>query len=238
MIHALLLDLDDTLLLNDMELFAPHYFRALLAKVGPLCAPTAFSEAMNAGVRAMMANDGRVSNAEAFAETFFPRLDCARETLLPVLDAFYAHEFEALRIHTQPDPQARPLVELAFRRGYRVAIATQPMFPRTAIQARLRWANVGAEAFPYAFITSYEVMGACKPHPHYFATLIERLGCAPEECLMVGDSVESDMPARTLGLHTFWVNRRNQTPQPGLADAQGSLGDLIHLIESGGIDAL
>jgi HAD superfamily hydrolase (TIGR01549 family) len=186
----------------------------------------------------MMVNDGRRPNAEAFAETFFPRLECQRETLLPVLDAFYAHEFEDLRVHTQADPWARPLVELAFRRGYQVAVATQPMFPRTAILARLRWANVDADDFPYAYITSYEVMGACKPHPHYFRTLLERLGRAPQECLMVGDSLDSDMPARAQGLRTFWVNRRNPQAEPGLADVQGSLSDLYRLIESGGIDAL
>jgi len=238
MIRAILFDLDDTLLLNDMEVFGAHYFRALLAKVRPICDPTTFREALHAGMMAMMANDGRAVNADVFAGTFFPGVGCAREVLLPVLEAFYVHEFEALRIYTQPDPQARPLMELAFGQGYQVAITTQPMFPRSAILARLRWADVGAETFPYDFITSYEVMSACKPHPHYFQSVMERLGRAPGECLMVGDSIDSDMPARKLGLRTFWVNRRNETPDPSLADGQGNLGDLLHLIESGGIHAL
>jgi len=237
MIRAILFDLDDTLLLNDMSVFGPHYMAELLAKVQPLCEPTAFRMALNAGIKAMIANDGRATNADVFAEAFFPLLSCPREKLIPLLDEFYAHDFEVLRGDTQPDPYGRPLMEALFERGYLVAIATQPLFPRSAILARLRWADVPAETFPYHWVTSYEVMSACKPQPRFFLSLAERLGCAPAECLMVGDSLDADMPARTCGLLTFWVPRHQQT-HPDAADAQGSLGDLLQLVESGGVHAL
>jgi len=60
---------------------------------------------------------------------------------------------------------------------------------------------------------SYESMSACKPHPHFFSTLVRRVGCEPWECLMVGDSVEADMPARRVGCKTFWVDR-DPVPRP------------------------
>ena len=41
------IDLDDTLLLNDMSVFGPHYMAELLAKVQPLCEPTAFRMALD-----------------------------------------------------------------------------------------------------------------------------------------------------------------------------------------------
>jgi FMN phosphatase YigB (HAD superfamily) len=81
-------------------------------------------------------------------------------------------------------------------------------------------------------------MSACKPHPHYFSTILGLLGRAPEECLMVGDSVDSDMAAGKLGLKTFWVNRGKGSPSRTACDAQGSLSDLIALIETGGLDEL
>jgi len=134
---------------------------------------------------------------------------------------------------------ARAVVELAFSQGYRVAIATQPLFPRSAILARLRWAGVGAEEFAYAAITSYETMSACKPHSLFFNTLAQRVGCDPRECLMVGDSIGADMPARRVGCKTFWVDR-DPVPRPSAIvwDAAGSLADLYTLMQTGGIHEL
>lgn len=237
-IQALLFDLDDTLLINDMETFGQQYFKALMAKVQRFCSLQVFLPALEAATRAMWYNDGQDgTNAEVFAREFFGRVGCKPEELMPIFDEFYTREFEGLRQYTSVDPDARPLVQLAFACGYQVAIATQPMFPLSAIRARLRWAEVGAEEFPYDYITSYEVMSACKPHPHYFATLVERLGRRPEECLMVGDSVESDMAAGRYGLKTFWVMRAPQA-QVLTINAQGALRDLMMLIETGRINEL
>jgi len=237
---ALLLDLDDTLLINDMDLFGQHYFKALLAKMRKACPPQLFMESLEAGMRAMFYNDGtNGTNAEVFRQEFFPRIGRSPEELMPLFDDFYAKDFEALRQHTTVIPEARVLVDLAFRRGYQVAIATQPMFPLSAILARLRWANVSADEFHYHFITSYETMSACKPHPHYFTTVLERLGRKPEECLMVGDSADADMAAGKLGIKTFWVRRgRGAAPSAVACDAQGSLRDLITLFGTGGVDEL
>ena len=238
-VRALLLDLDDTLLINDFEAFLADYFPLLVAKMEAVCPPAQFMGALDAGMRAMLANDGSGgTNAEVFAERFFALLECPPERVMPLLDAFYTDDFELLREHVAPDADARPLVELAFDRGYQVAIATQPVFPLSAIRARLRWAGVGAEVFPYDFVVSYETMSACKPHPYFFQSLLARLGRQPDECLMVGDSLETDMPARLLRLKTFWVNRGQSQPEEVTWDAQGNLSDLIRLIETGEIDEL
>jgi len=239
-VRALLLDLDGTLLINDMEIFGRQYFRLLLDKFRHVCPSGLFAESLNIATGAMARNDGsNGTNAEVFWAEFLPRVGRQPEELMPLFDDFYAHDFETLRDCTARDPDARVLVKLAFERGYQVAIATQPMFPMAANLARLRWAGVGAEEFQYDFIASYEAMKACKPHPHYFAELLEHLGRSPEECLMVGDSLEADMPARRLGLKTFWVDRARAGRAPGrMFDARGGLGDLVQLIQTGRIDAL
>lgn len=238
--RALLLDLDDTLLVNDMEDFVPHYFEALLARVRSVCPPDLFLEALNAGTRAMWYNDGTDgTNAEVFGSEFFPRLGRKPEEIIPLLEEFYTHDFEALRRYTDVDPHARPLVTLAFEQGYQVVIATQPIFPLSAIHARLRWAGVGVELFDYDYVTSYETMSACKPHPHFFRTLLDHLGRTPDECLMVGDSITSDMAAGRFGLKTFWVDRGRLAEPPEIAcNARGTLHDLTMLLETGGIHEL
>jgi FMN phosphatase YigB (HAD superfamily) len=238
-IRALLLDLDDTLLINETDQFMAQYFRALLGYMRKVCDPQLLIEALQVGTRAMMDNDGTgATNAEVFRAEFLPRLDGAAGQVLLMLESFYSREFDGLRGTSQVDPAARTLVAWAFAHGYQVAVATQPLFPLAGIQARLRWADVPAEEFPYDLITSYEVMRACKPHPAYFQDVVARLGRVPEECLMVGDSFEADMPARTAGLRTFWVDR-GRRPRPPLvpADAWGSLADLLKLMQTGEMDA-
>lgn len=238
-IKAVLLDLDDTLLINDMGTFVPPYFRALLAKMQGVCPPGSFIEALNAGVRAMLENDGRgPTNAEVFARTFYPRLACPREDVEPLLEDFYRREFEDLAYLTEQDPAARQLVALLQELQIKMVVATQPIFPASAILARLRWANVSADEFHYELITSYEVMSACKPRRPYFETILGRIGCRASEVLMVGDSAEMDMPAQRMGMRTFWVDRGRGERSTVTCDAQGSLADLIELVNTGEIHGL
>jgi HAD superfamily hydrolase (TIGR01509 family) len=244
-IGALLFDLDDTLLINDVEPFLAYYYRALLTKMSDVCPPTIFLDALNAGTRAMFHNNGgNASNAEVFEKEFFLKLRtgggarCSRQEISALFDDFYQNEFEALRQYTAVDPQARRAVEWAFERGYQVAVITQPIFPRVAILSRLRWAEVSAEEFGYHFISSYEMLNACKPHPRFFFSVLQHLGREPDECLVVGDS-QADMAAGELGIKTFWVDRGRTPGAAGMVrDAEGNLADLIELVRTGGIDAL
>jgi FMN phosphatase YigB (HAD superfamily) len=239
-VRALLLDLDDTLLLNDADRFLSHYFRALVAKVQDVVSVGRFADALSVATRAMERNDGsNGTNAEVFTREFFRRVGRPPGELMPLFDDFYAHEFEELGVLTAVDPAARGLVEWAFEQGLQVAIATQPMFPRVAIETRLRWADVPCDEFPYHWVACYEEMHACKPHPHFFLEILEGLGRRPEECLMVGDSPDADMPARDLGLRTYLVDRGAYPDADDVpCDARGDLRHLLALLQTGGIDDL
>ena len=54
---TLLLDLDDTLLTNNMEAFLPAYFRALASYMTPHALPRDFIATLTASAGAMIAND-------------------------------------------------------------------------------------------------------------------------------------------------------------------------------------
>ncbi len=238
--RALLLDLDDTLLLNDADRFLSHYFRALVAKVQDVVPVGRFADALGLATRAMERNDGsNGTNAEVFERAFYARVGRGPDDLAPLFADFYAHEFEALGALTTVDPAARELVEWAFGQGLQVAIATQPMFPRVAVLSRLRWADVPYDEFPYHWMACYEEMHACKPHPRFFLEILEGLGRRPEECLMVGDSPDADMPARDLGLRTYFVDRGARADADDVAcDARGDLRRLLGFLQRGGIDDL
>jgi hypothetical protein len=117
----------------------------------------------------------------------------------------------------------------AFKAGYQVVIATSPLFPRRAIQERLRWAGVAD--FPYALITSMETSHFTKPHPEYFAEVLARVGARPAEALVVGNDWDADLtPAAKLGLPHFWVAASDSVPPANSAHPVG-IGPLEAFLE-------
>lgn len=75
----------------------------------------------------------------------------------------------------------------------------------------------GLESLFDCVIISAEV-GLAKPDPAIFQLALERLHCAPQHAVMVGDSWTADIvPAATLELHTIWLNRyAKPCPDPAL----------------------
>ncbi len=230
MLKALLLDLDGTLLENAMEVFVPAYLNALGTFLAGYVPPERLVPELLRATAAMDANDGTgPTNEEAFAAAFYPALGWERALLEPHIRRFYAEEFPKLRSLTRPAPEARALVGWAFGRGLQVAIATNPLFPRTAIEQRLQWAGVGADDFPYALVTTYETMHASKQHPAYYIEILGRLEREPGECLMVGDDWGWDvLPTTRLGLSAWWIAGpgEERPSEPASLLGQGSLAAL------------
>jgi len=258
MFKAILFDLDDTLLDNSMEAFIPAYFQALTRHVDHLVPPERLMSALMCGTQAMEANDGDgPTNEETFAAIFYPALGYERAALQPAFEQFYAEEFPKLRPLTQPVPDARPLVEWVFERGLQVVIATNPLFPRTAIEQRLEWADVPITEFDYTLVTSYEIMHATKAHPAYYREILARLHRQPGECLMVGDNWKRDIaPAASVGIPVYWIAGQDDAPLPlpshkaddgrgdlpphrgdkrGVLAGQGTLADLWEWAKAGGL---
>ncbi len=233
-LQAVLFDLDGTLLDNDMDVFLPRYFRAVGAAVSHILPPKEFLAHLLAATQVMLANDGRGTNEEVFAEVFYPLVGRSRAELAPLFERFYTQDFPALQATTRCRPAARLAVQAAFDLGYRVAIATNPLFPATAMRQRLAWA--GVEDFPYALVTTYENSRACKPNPLYSSQIAETLGCPSAACLMVGNGPD-DLAAALAGCRTYLVedgtpvSGRETAPEPTY---RGALSDLPRLLTAEG----
>jgi HAD superfamily hydrolase (TIGR01549 family) len=228
-IRAILFDLDGTLLSNDMNVFLPHYFGLLAAHVSPILPPERFMAHLMQAVEVMLANDGRATNEEVFAEAFYPLAGRSREEMEPLFVEFYETKFPSLEQYTQRKPEARQVVQLAFDLGYDVAIVTNPLFPATATEQRLAWAGVAD--FAYRLVTTYENSRAAKPNPLYFEQVLEALGHSPEASLVVGDE-DMDMVAAHLGCRTFLVRGprtelASSTPPPTYEGTLAEVGDLM-----------
>lgn len=229
--QAILIDLDGTLVDDSMETFLPAYFAALTKKLAHLIPPAKLIAQLQSSTRAaVMDHDPARTIAEKFTADFFPGIGHAPESLAPLFDDFYAREYPRLRSLVQVIPAARGVLEKTFQRGFQVVLATMPVFPRTAILQRLEWGGIAD--LPYTLITDYETMHASKPHAAYYREIAAMIGCAPAECVMVGNEIENDIaPANRAGMKTFWVTRDTQTDAP--ADWSGRLEDFARLLESG-----
>jgi FMN phosphatase YigB (HAD superfamily) len=229
--RAVLFDLDGTLLGNDIRSFLKPYFGLLVAHLQNLAPAEVIVNEVMAATQALMGNtDPTMTNQQVFLDRFLPAIGLTREVALPLFDAFYEDVFPKLRPYTQRLPAARPTVQAALDRGCKVAVATNPVFPLRAIQHRLEWAGVGD--LPFDLVTSYENMHACKPHAAYYREIAERLGCAAEDCLMVGNEPD-DMAAAAVGMSTFQVADGDGTSLPQ-AQNRGTLEDVRRIIEAAG----
>jgi len=233
---AILFDLDGTLIDDSMETFLPPYFAALTKKLAHLIAPEKLIAQLHASTRAMVANtDPTRTLAQVFADDFFPRVGVPRETLLPLFDDFYAREYRELRIYVNPIPEARVIVQRACALRLPVVIATMPVFPRVAVDQRLEWGKLAD--LEYALITSYENMSTSKPNPAYYREIAEKLGCAPADCVMVGNEAQNDiLPAKRVGMKTFWVTDSAFMATDVPSDWRGTLAEFGALLERGELD--
>ena len=237
-IRAILFDLDDTLLENNMDRFLKGYFSLLAPHMAQLVPPDKFMPALLASTRVMVENaDPAVTNQQAFSADFFPRVGRTMEEMMPAFDNFYATQFGQLRSLTRPRPEARAVVQSAFEAGLDVVIATNPLFPEAAIRQRMEWAGVAD--FPFKLVTSYEIVHASKPNPRYYAEIAGCLGRQPGECVMVGDDWSNDIaPAMQAGLHAYWLNQPARLPEGFNPRARGTLATFGRWLSEGKLDEL
>ena len=194
MTFTLLFDLDDTLLESNMAAFIPAYFQALSTALADRVEPEKMLAALMSGTRAMMANeDPALLLREVFDAQFFPNLGVDRSQIQPAIDRFYDVSFPALGSLTKKVPEAVHLVEWGLTQGYRVVIATNPLFPLKAVHHRLRWAGLPPEKYPFAIVTSYESFHFTKERLAYYPEVLAQLGWPEDPVVMVGDDLEREV---------------------------------------------
>ena len=242
MTPTLLIDLDETLLSSDMGNFLPAYLDAVGRHFDSYAPPEAVVPALLSATSRMIQNNRPDrSLKQVFDSAFYPAIHLKEADLRESVEAFYREVFPGLRQLTRAFSEAAEVVRAVAERGYTVAIATNPLFPRAAILQRLEWAGISPELPAIRLITSYEDFHFAKPNPAYYAEVLARLGWPEGPVVMVGDEYENDiLPARRLGLAAFWVDGAAQPPEDGAvpASGRGKLTDLIPWLDSAGPEAL
>lgn len=201
-ITTVLFDLDGTLLPMDQDVFVKDYFGRIAAKLAPQgYDPKKLVETIWRGTGAMVKNDGSKTNEEAFWELAVSVYGDRIVKDKHFFDEFYETEFDKIKAVCGYHPAAAEIVHSLKEKGYRVALATNPIFPARATQWRIQWAGLTPEDFER--YTTYENSRYCKPNPDYYWDILKQLDVSAEECLMVGNDVGEDMIARELGMQVF-----------------------------------
>ena len=83
----------------------------------------------------------------------------------------------------------------------------------TDMTVRMQYEKLERFGFaPYVkhIVTSQEA-GHEKPHPEFMALCVRKAGCAPEECVFVGDTFKKDvLGALDAGMHAVWYNAKGK----------------------------
>ncbi len=228
MIRTVLLDLDNTLLDNPIERFIPAYVDRLGNYMRDRHPKERFVEQLLLATKAMMESlDPAHTLEQTFEAAFYEPLGTTPEALREPIESFYREEYPKLRTLARRKAAAFELVQAAREAGLELVVATNPLFPRVAIEQRLAWAGLPVEDIPFALVTSSEEFHFGKPHLAYYAEILGRLGRSPDEAAMIGDDPEADLePARLLGMAAYHVDEDGELGASG-----GPLDGVMHWIE-------
>lgn len=198
--HTIFFDLDGTLLPLDMEAFLEGYHvRAHQSGVFDLIDKDVFGKA----VFAMLGNDGSKTNEACFYEALSRMADVDPVEVEAAFNHFYENGFGKLKQHTRTEEKIAQVIRLVQQKGYRLILATQPLFPRIATNQRIAWAGLSPDNFEY--ISYYDNSCYCKPNPKYFEHILDHIGATADDCYMVGNDVKDDMSAIGFGFEGFLV---------------------------------
>lgn len=202
--NTFLFDLDGTLLPMNQECFIDGYFKGVSSKLLPYGIDTkTMIGVIWEGTRAMIENDGRMYNNECFWNRATDILGEQIRDLECVFLDYYNNEFQNMRKSTQQNPLARHIINLLKDKGYRIILATNPLFPPIATHSRIYWAGLRPEDFE--LITTYDNCSYCKPNLDYYREIIKRQKLTERQCIMVGNDINDDMVARKLGMEVYLV---------------------------------
>jgi FMN phosphatase YigB (HAD superfamily) len=224
---TLLLDLDDTLLDTQISSFLRAFLDAWRDAVLDTMPPDRFIRAMLKSTDRMMLNNRPdCTLREVFLESFLPAIGMDEEQFLSIEDDFYKNVFPRLQALTKPKPQAIQFVDKALEQGAQIVIATNPVFPKTAIDQRLAWVGLPADRFPFQYVPSSEYFHFAKPNPAFFAELLYEIGWPDNPVVMVGDDYKLDiLPALQFGLPAYWINS-GKAPAENPANVPISSGEI------------
>ncbi|MFW5991588.1 MAG: HAD family hydrolase [Halanaerobiaceae bacterium] len=141
-------DLDGTLLPLDINEFIDNYFKLLTREFADVFDPVKFIESLMAATDKMINNNGEKLNSQVFIDCFFDLVQVEdRESIMCRFDDFYREVFPELKGDIEAGDIPFRLINYLRDKGFRLVLATNPVFPLEAIKERLRWTGIRPDHF-------------------------------------------------------------------------------------------
>lgn len=230
-IKAVLFDLDGTLLPMDLDAFIDGYFKIIrrVLKSENFTSDELFKGVYDS-VFEMFKNDGSMTNSEMFEKSLYKKFGDEYKDIIKQIDGIYTKEYLELRALCGFNSDVAPTIKTLHDAGYRIILATNPVFPMHAAIERLSW--TGADTSVFEYITCYENSRATKPSLTYYKNLIRDLNINPSDAIMVGNDTRDDMIAEEIGVDTFLVTDCliNRDGYDISRYKNGSLSDLVNYL--------
>lgn len=233
MIDTILFDLDGTLLPMHTEKFTERYFKELSEKLKDYFTAEEVTKYMWNATEYMINREEREkTNKEAFFEDFYKNVTHKEEILTPMLEDFYESDFNKVQEISEVSDEIVKAVEVLKQKGYNLVVASNPLFPKTAMINRIKWAGLDEEDF--MFITSFEEMHFSKPNLNFYKEILLIINKEPKDCLMVGNDIEEDMVVSKLGIKTYLINNfvRGDIDKSEYIDYIGDYSDFYKFVKN------
>ena len=213
-LKVILFDLDGTLLPMDQDVFVKAYF-GLLAKnlSNKGFEPQKLIESVWHGTGAMINNDGKTTNENVFWAQMAKIYGDNVVEKIPDFEQFYINDFPMVQKSCGFNKQSNDVIKFLKSKGYRLVLATNPIFPEIATRQRIKWAGLDIEDFE--LVTTYENSRFSKPNLNYYTDILAKINVDAKECMMVGNDVSEDMVTTKLGMKVFLltqdlINKNNE----------------------------
>lgn len=233
-LNTLLFDLDGTLLKLPMDTFLPVYMKDVASFINYEGGEEALIEALwTASLAVVKDGSSQKTNEDVFFDTFCSLVSSSKAEWRDLFTKYYQTSFPLLRRFASYDPFSLKIVQEAQKKRFLLVLATNPVFPKIAIAERLKWAGLSESDF--TLITCLENMHSCKPSPSYYREILQYIGRAPRQCLMVGNDTEDDLSAGKVGIATYLVEDmliQREKKQDILCDGRGTLKEFYLFLKN------
>ena len=226
-----LFDLDGTLLPMDYDMFMKLYFYNIGDYFKERLDPNLLAKYIMSATEVVITDKSGLSNEDKFMNHFAALVNDDIEWFKEQFIQFYTSQFENVQASTYKSPEMRQSVDLLKKKGYKVVIATNPLFPMVANEERIKWAGFTADEFDY--VSCFEDSSYTKPHLEYYQGVLDKIGKKPEDCFMVGNDIFDDLSSGHLGIETYLttdhlVNKRNLE---NTANHTGTYKDFLEFVQ-------
>jgi len=215
LLKAVLFDLDNTLIHFDEREFFETYIPRISRVFSDLMSPEILVERLLLSTHMLARNDGQMSNADYFMNSFASGYEGQREEIWRRFITFYESEFDRFRALVSVPPHVREVFRKLRRKGMKLVIASNPIWPQIVQMKRLSWAGLGD--FRFDLVTHIENMSYCKPRLEYYLQVCQKINEKPEACLMVGNDPVNDLVVAKIGMKTFLVTGGSEFDSSELA---------------------